>query len=95
MDYVLCIPIGGFNDQLSRIETAISYCKRNNRILLVYTINSTYKVNIGNYFNIPYDNVISDSKKIREILYDKEYSIYPKSLCGKINDVLDIKINFI
>jgi hypothetical protein len=94
MKYVYCIPRDGFNDNLCVIFQALEYCKKHNRILLVDTINSTYKVDFNNYFKFKHDIIDCDSNKIRSILYDKEFTIYPSILCGKMNDILDNKIIF-
>jgi hypothetical protein len=94
MNYVYCIPKGGFNDNLCVINRALEYCKKHNRILLVDTINSTYKVDFGIYFTFKYHNLICDSEKIREILYEKKITIYPSILNDKMNDILNNSIEF-
>ena len=94
MNYVYCMPRGGFNDNLSVIVKGLEYCKKYNRILLVDTINSTYNVDFGNYFKFQDDNIICDSEKIKKILYDKEVTIYPSILCEKMNNILDNKVKF-
>ena len=94
MNYVYCIPKGGFNDNLCVINRALEYCKKHNRILLVDTINSTYKVDFGNYFKFQDDNIICDAEKIRKILYEKKITIYPSILCEKMNNISDNTIKF-
>uniref|UniRef100_A0A6C0E4S8 Uncharacterized protein n=1 Tax=viral metagenome TaxID=1070528 RepID=A0A6C0E4S8_9ZZZZ len=94
MNYVYCIPKGGFNDNLCVINRALEYCKKHNRILLVDTINSTYKVDFGIYFTFKYHNLICDSEKIREFLYEKKITIYPSILNDKMNDILNNSIEF-
>ncbi len=94
MKYVYCIPKGGFNDHLTCIIRALDYCKKYNRILLIDTINSTYMINFASYFDFPYNNVIYDSKKIRDILYNNEITIYPNILNGQMMCLLNNDINF-
>jgi len=86
--------MGGFNDNLCVILQALKYCKKYNRILLIDTINSTYKIDFGNYFNFAFNNIICNSTKIRDILYNKEVTIYPTILYGKMNDILNNSIEF-
>ena len=94
MNYLYCMPRGGFNDNLSVIVQGLEYCKKYNRILLVDTINSTYKVDFGNYFEFQHDNIICDAEKIRRFLYDKEVTIYPSILNDKMNYILNNSIEF-
>lgn len=76
-NYVLCIPDGGFNDQLSQIELCYHYCKLFNRVLLIDTLNSTYRISFHTFFYFSDSEVklICDSSAIKKIVDDNKYSI--------------------
>jgi hypothetical protein len=67
--YVYLQPFGGFNDILWLISYTLDYCKKYNRILLLNTVNSIYKINFSDYFDLQENNIyiISDIKEIRKI----------------------------
>ena len=69
--YVLFIPQGGLNDCFCRIYKIISYCYKNNRILLLDMTNSAYKINFSDYFNIKNINckIIYDTDEIKKLYY--------------------------
>ena len=48
--YVLCIPSGGFNDELSQMELCYKYCQFFNRTLLIDTFKSNYNISFDEYF---------------------------------------------
>jgi hypothetical protein len=91
MKYVYCIPRGGFNDNLNIIQLAVNYCNKYNRILLVHSI---YNINITEYFEIPYNNVICDLDKITNICCKNHFTIYPYIFNSKIVDIVNNDINF-
>jgi hypothetical protein len=87
--YLYCSPRGGFNDQLTVIDRAITYCSKYNRTLLLDTTKSCYQINWSDYFSFK-DNqcpIICDIHKIREQLHDK-LTVYPSCLNGKIIEIL-------
>jgi hypothetical protein len=93
--YVYFEPHGGFNDILVIMNEVIKYCNIHNRILLVNSCKSFYKINFIDYFNFPKNNIIIDIAKINEIFNNTEYTIYPEALKDKMDDVLNNKISFV
>jgi len=92
--YVYFEPGGGFNDILVNINKILIYCNIHNRILLVNSCNSHYKINFIDYFNFPKNNIIVDIAKIKAIFNNNNYTIYPEALKDKMNDVLNNKKSF-
>ena len=72
--YVLCIPGGGFNDQLSQMELCYTYCKKFDRTLLINTKNSIYGKSFHEYFSfhLPEVKIICDSGKISQIVRNRK-----------------------
>jgi hypothetical protein len=92
--YLYLQPHGGLNDNLVQISKCIDYCKKYNRILLLDTINSTYKVNFGDYFTFDVDlKIIYDIQEIKKILNQKKYTVYPKCMESHMNDVMSGKFH--
>jgi hypothetical protein len=87
MKYLLCRPCGGLNDNFFVIQSCIEYSKKYNRILLIDTnYNNIYKFNFCDVFKIIDDkNIIYDSNKIKEIIINKELTIFP----NEIKDLYD------
>jgi hypothetical protein len=83
--YLYCSPRGGFNDQLTVINKAITYCNKYNRTLLLDTTNSCYQINWSEYFMFHNTQcpIICDINKIRLLLHDK-LTVYPSCLTGKL-----------
>ena len=75
--YVLCIPNGGFNDQLSQIELCYKYCELFNRVLMINTEDSIYRISFDEYFYFKNNKVeiIYNSKLIKEIVEKNKFSI--------------------
>jgi hypothetical protein len=84
MKYLLCVPYGGYNDQISVIYKCLVYCKNNNRVLLLYTncndnvdliddriLNSMYNFDFNKYIHFELDNFISDKETIEKILEEE------------------------
>jgi len=94
--YVLFIPIGGINDCFSPIQDVISYCKNNNRILLLDMTNSFYNINFSDYFHMPTCdcNIIYDTDKIKDILKNNTLSVYPNNLDFNLIDLFYKQIKF-
>jgi len=102
--YVYLQPFGGFNDILWLINDTLEYCKKYNRILLLNTVNSIYKINFSDYFDFQENNtkkqIIYDIKEIRRICsnYEKYQSkspiIYPNFFNDKVMDIIDGNIQF-
>jgi len=92
--YVYLIPGGGLNDILCTIQSTIHYCIRHNRILLIDTIHSPYKINFSDYFDIEYTgiDIIYDLNKIKSKCRNRNYSIWPRCLNINIHNVLNGKI---
>uniref|UniRef100_A0A6C0D8E7 Uncharacterized protein n=1 Tax=viral metagenome TaxID=1070528 RepID=A0A6C0D8E7_9ZZZZ len=85
----------GFNDTLCGIDASLDYCKRNNRILLIDGVNSTYKINYSDYFDFSVDFkfIINDTMQIKEILEKhKDSSVYPSILKNEMNDLINGKL---
>ena len=85
--YVYLIPQGGFNDILYNINRLLEYCKKYNRILLIDTTNTHYKINFSDYFSFPNKRVICDKNKIIEIC-NNNHTIYPDFLHNNIQPLL-------
>lgn len=77
--YLYFAPTGGFVDILSRIRACLRYCANNNRILLIDTTRLLYKINFCEYFDIhePNVTVITDSKKINQIIGNPSFTTFP------------------
>ncbi len=86
--YVYLIPKGGFNDILCVINKALIYCEKYNRILLIDTVNSHYKINFSDYFYFKNYNTITNIKIIREICKTAE-SVYPKCIKSDLLNIID------
>jgi hypothetical protein len=84
--YVYCFVISGFNDILATIERAYAYCQRHNRILLLDTVHSLYRINFSDYFSFKVPNIICDRNEIIK-LCETETSTYPSflSIQGMMN----------
>lgn len=97
MKYLYLQPMGGLNDILCRINYCINYCKNTNRILLLDTYNSFYKINFSEYIDI--SNIIEKSKYIDDINtiksldFDNSTTFYPSCITLKhFKEILDGKI---
>ncbi len=80
--YVYLIPRGGFNDILTRIYLTLDYCRKTNRVLLLDTRKTCYKICFDDYFyfkNIDV-TVITDINTIETIFSDTTLSIYPDNI---------------
>lgn len=85
--YVYYIPRGGLNDILCRIDDMIKYCKHYNRILLLDTVQSCYKINFSDYFDIYEKNIIYNIEQIRTICMNSKHTVYPQELNAKLMDI--------
>lgn len=54
---VLCRPEGGINDILCRISLCYSYCRATNRILLIDTINTSFRQPLNIYFKSRFNDI--------------------------------------
>lgn len=97
--YVLCRPLGGFNDVLCQINYCYNYCIKYNRILLIDTSFNYYHNSFDS--SCSFDKYFTFKKKIRikiiynndivkQIISNKELSIYPKN----INDIFFYNITY-
>ena len=75
--YVYLESRNGFNDILSAIKYVLNYCKETNRTLLLNTIKSCYSINFDDYFYFKDINIITDIDNIKNIISDKNLTIYP------------------
>lgn len=91
--YLYCQPKGGFTDQLCVISLCYNYAIKNGRILLLDTTQTCYEYNFDEYFQIEDNNnrIITDINKIRPILSNSSYTIYPEFL----KSCLDLKTTYI
>jgi hypothetical protein len=93
MKYIYLTAHGGFNDILCVIEHVINVCKKNNRTLLLDTINNlTYKINFSDYFNLVNVPIIYDMNEIKKIVFNKNLSIFPNILNNKMEDIVYNKV---
>jgi hypothetical protein len=88
--YVYLIPKGGFNDILCVIYKALEYCKKYNRILLIDTVNSHYKINFSDYFYLKNYDTITNINKIREICQSVE-TAYPEGIKKDLINIVNGK----
>ena len=89
--YVYLQPQTGFNDMLWLINDALEYCKKYNRILLLDTVNTVYKINFSDYFGFSNDNIICNINKIIEI-FNTNPSVYPTSFNNRLLDIISGKL---
>lgn len=87
--YVYLQPQGGLNDNMCVISRVLDYCKHYNRKLMIDGRYSEYKMNYADFFDFPFDNVICNSTKFREICNNQNCTVYPEGL--NIFDVVDGK----
>ena len=93
MKYIYLTAHGGFNDILCVIEHVINVCKKNNRTLLLDTINNlTYKINFSDYFNVSNVPIICDMNVIKKIVLNKNVTIFPNILNNKMEDIVYNKV---
>lgn len=89
--YLLCMPQGGLNDQLSVIKKCYIYCRLDNRTLLINTTKSCYGVNLSDYIKFINTNdveIICDLNIIKNIINSHNFTIYPnidKSILWTMN----------
>ena len=91
MKYLLCRPLAGLSDHFNTIQRCIEYSKKFNRILLIDSdYKSTYNFNFIDVFQLIDDtNIIYDSNKIREIISNKNLSIFPNEIIDLYNYSLE------
>jgi len=105
MKYLYHLPVSGFNDTLITLNESLTYCKKYNRTLLFDTLNSLYKINFAEYFDlsklIEINNIeiICDSGKIRELDIQDSATFYPtyytkEMYTNILNNKIDIKYKF-
>lgn len=90
MMYFYLQPRGGFNDILSRIQLSIDYCKKSNRVLLLDTMNSEYKINFSDYFTFDESigvKIIYDIEEIKEIVKNEKLTTFPTYIRPILNDI--------
>ena len=93
MKYIYLTAHGGFNDILCVIEHVINVCKKNNRTLLLDTINNySYKINFSDYFNVVNVPIICDMNEIKKIVLNKNVTIFPNILNNKMEDIVYNKV---
>lgn len=96
--YLYCVPKGGFNDMFTQLLICMKYCKKMNRIFLLDTINSEYRINFDEYFSFNESisknlQIISDYNQIKKIILENpDYSIYPNCFQGRMEEILDGKL---
>jgi len=79
--YFLCVPYGGYNDQISVIYTCYNYCQQVNRTLLLYTNcfdekeeideyiqNTIYTFDFNKLIHLELKNLITERETIENIL---------------------------
>lgn len=84
MKYLLCRPLGGFNDTLNQIYKCYEYCITYNRTLLLDTeYNNFISSSFDNYFtfiNKNNINVIYNSDAIYKIINNNKFTVFPEIL---------------
>jgi len=98
--YLLCVPYGGYNDQISVIYKCYLYCQQVNRTLLVYTNcidkndeiddliqNTMYTFDLNKYIHFELKNFITDKITIDKILEDIQDNEFLKFM-----PIYDLKI---
>lgn len=89
--YLLCIPLMGLADSFNQICRCINYCKKSNRILLIYTkINSQHSMNykFDDFFVVDTNkiNCIYKTNEVINIISNKNLSV--NNNLGKFLDEL-------
>ena len=88
MKYLLCVPQGGFCDNLMVIQKCVEYCKNYNRILLLNMKDGlTYKINFSDYFYFNETSpvkIITNISKINKILADSKLTFFPENIKNNI-----------
>lgn len=90
MKYLYFLPNAGFNDILSTLYHCIQYCKKYKRVLLFDTLNSLYKINFSDYFDISElkkvfnVEIISDINFIKSIQVNESTTFYPEFINSNI-----------
>ena len=100
MKYLLCRPLGGFNDTLNQIYSCYQYCIKYNRCLLIDTeYNNFISSSFDNYFTFINNNVINivyNTEEIYKIINNKiinNNSVYPDILKNILYNYQAIWIN--
>ena len=91
--YLYFYPLCGFSDILWSLHVILLYCKKYDRILLFNTMNSLYKINFSDYFDLPHENIIYDHNEIVKICKE-DCDIYPSFLGKNLSDIINGKLNF-
>jgi hypothetical protein len=80
--YLLCRPVGGFNDSLCHILKCYNYCKKYNRNLLIDTKYSHFiNDSFDKYFTfINSNNIIYNSDTIKQIIETDIITVYPTEI---------------
>ena len=75
--YVLYKQINGFNDMFCQLVKCYTYCKKNNRLLLIDNGNHPQSMNLdfNKYFHFNTDIIITDKDKINSILKHNKLTI--------------------
>jgi len=92
--YVLFISQGGFNDSLYNISKTLAYCKKYNRTLLLDMMNTIYKINFSDFFDINDPCIIYDFNIIKNIISHNNFTVFPKNLENHLINVLHDEIRF-
>lgn len=84
--------MGGFNDQMCRIQRGIEYCRKTKRTLLIDTTKSCYNINFSDYFYFknPSIPIITDMNIIQKIVKNESLTVYPNI---KNRDITSWKLN--
>jgi hypothetical protein len=91
MKYVYCIPTGGFNDQLAVLNSALEYCNKYNRILLIHK-EKLYDINYESLLSC--NNIIHEPDKIKNIICGDNITIHPSVFNNRMIDIFNNKIHF-
>lgn len=88
--YLICIPRGGINNMLSRIDLCYTHCLKYGRILVIDSSKSWFKDDIRDYINFNSPIIYKDN--LNE-LYDKlnNESTYPPEFKGELNNINNFK----
>lgn len=94
--YLLFIPMGGFVDCISVINSMIQTCRNNGLIMLLYMKNSEYNINLSVCFDIKGTacQIIFDNNEIEHILSNITGNIHPPILTDKIQELTEQKLQF-
>jgi hypothetical protein len=85
--YLYFQALNGFTDILTSLRDILIYGEKYERIILFDTMNSFYKINFSDYFDLPQKNIIYDFNEIKKICND-DCDIYPSFIGRNMSQII-------